>query len=213
MQKETSSKNPSPAQTREFMDKLNTQPVDAKAFKAGQVDLPLEFEAGPGHMGHLWFQSSRLWFPPIFQGGGSMLIWFRFQFGNMNWGEPLVKLAVGKDEDGPPSALGKGRNTRRNTKGADASAPATSRRASCKAAPRIENIDLVASSKANVLMVSVETVHKQLSQQVEAALGTFKEEFAHVPGWHLEFGTANTCCNYCNCCMLFWTCHANQHGR
>lgn len=213
MQKETSSKNPSPAQTREFMDKLNTQPVDAKAFKAGQVDLPLEFEAGPGHMGHLWFQSSLLWFPPIFQGGGSMLIWFRFRFGNMNWGEPLVKLAVAKDEDGPPSALGKGRNTRRNTKGADASAPATSRRASCKAAPRIENIDLVASSKANVLMVSVEAVHKQLSQQVETALGTFKEEFAHVPGWHLEFGTASTCCNYCNCCMLFWTCHANQHGR
>ena len=71
MQKETSSKNPSPAQTREFMDKLNTQPVDAKAFKAGQVDLPLEFEAGPGHMGHLWFQSSLLWFPPIFQGGAA----------------------------------------------------------------------------------------------------------------------------------------------
>ena len=125
-----------------------------------------------------------------------------------------MKPAAAKDEDGPPSALGRGRNTRRNTKGGDATGPASSsRRPSCKAAPRIENIDLVASSKANVLMVSVEGVHKQLSQQVEAALGTFKEEFAHVPRWHLDNGTVNTCCwlgcrggarNLLSCCLVIY---------
>ena len=76
--------------------------------------------------------------------------------------------------------LGRGRfPSRRNNKGGDGSTAGPSgRRAAGKAAPKIENIDLVAGSKANMLMVTVETVHNALQNQIHAAREAFKE---HAP--------------------------------
>lgn len=76
------------------------------------------------------------------------------------------------DELGLPSSFGRGR---RNTKGSAAASGANpkARPDSGKKPPKIENMEVIATSKANVLMVSLESVQKALRSQIEAASTVF----------------------------------------
>lgn len=74
------------------------------------------------------------------------------------------------------NALGR---SRRNTKGARvpaASGPGGGRRATvkAKAAPKIENMEIVAASKANMMLVTLESVQTALSKQIVDAEALFK---------------------------------------
>ena len=101
----------------------------------------------------------------------------------------LEQTVLSQDDDAVPAAgLGRGRlPSRKNNKGGDASSAAgpSGRRAAGKAAPKIENIDLVAGSKANMLMVTVESVHNALQTQIAASREAFQEHAPpEAPPWH-----------------------------
>ena len=73
------------------------------------------------------------------------------------------------------NTLGRGR---RNTKGNRPLTPASGSgggRAKAKAAPKIENMEIVAASKANMMLVTLENIQNALSKQILEADGLFKD--------------------------------------
>lgn len=92
------------------------------------------------------------------------------------------------EEFGQQSTLGRSRNRNSKPSGNNANtglgggSGGGRKTSSAKSVPKIENVELIAASKANVLMVQVETVHTTLSKQLIDSESLFKTAgFEDVP--------------------------------
>lgn len=101
--------------------------------------------------------------------------WSRYLVDTCPW------VPLQDEEFGQQSTLGRSRN--RNSKGIGNNANTGvggggggggRRTSSAKSVPKIENVELIAASKTNILMVQVETVHTTLSKQLLDSTSLFK---------------------------------------